>query len=273
VDQHNQRVNGVRCRQRHTANPVETGLTADLVVDASGRDSRAPQWLASLGYTPARESTINAFSGYTTRIYQRPNGFAADWVTMHIKPTPPDSPRGGVIIPIEGDRWHVTLAGMGGDYPPTDEQGFLDFARSLPSQRLYEAIQEAEPLTKPYGYRRGENRMRHYESLPRYLEGFLAYGDSVSTLNPVYGLGMTAAALGSLALQHSLQTQRRMQAAGDLTGLAQSFQRQLSRAVASTWHMVTREDRRWPATETADGLAAAGQRIPAGQVGIALAAA
>jgi len=242
-------------------------------VDASGRDSQTPHWLADLGYTPPQETTIHAFAGYASRLYRRPAEAGAPWKTLYIRPAPTSSTRGGVIIPIEGDRWHVTLAGMGGDYPPTDEQGFLDFARSLPSSRLYEAIQEAEPLTKPYGYRRGENRMRHYESLPRYLEGFLAYGDSVSTLNPVYGLGMTAAALGSLALQHSLQTQRRMQAAGDLTGLAQSFQRQLSRAVASTWHMVTREDRRWPATETADGLAAAGQRIPAGQVGIALAAA
>lgn len=264
VDETGQRVSGVRWRPRHTQAVHEVELAADLVVDASGRDSRAPQWLASLGYTPPQETTVNAFAGYATRIYQRPGGFAADWVTMHIKPTPPDSSRGGVIIPIEGDRWHVTLAGMGGDYPPIDEQGFMDFARSLPSPRLDQAIQAAEPLTKPYGYRRGENRLRHYDKLPRYLEGFLVYGDAVLVLNPVYAQGMTMVALGSLALEHSLAAHVHQGGTGGLVGLAGSFQKQLSRVTASAWQMVTREDRRWPAAETVDHVSStARQRTPA----------
>ena len=94
-----------------------------------------------------------------------------------------------MIIPIEGDRWHVTLIGMAGDYPPTSEAGFLAFAQSLPTPQLYEAISAAEPLTEPSGYRRTENRVRHYERLPRYLEGLLVCGDAAYTLNPVYAQG------------------------------------------------------------------------------------
>jgi 2-polyprenyl-6-methoxyphenol hydroxylase-like FAD-dependent oxidoreductase len=250
VDGRGERVTGVRLRQRGEGN--ETELAADLVLEASGRGSKAPQWLASLGYTPPRETVVNAFPGYTTRLYQRPTRFRDGWKTMNIIPTPPDSPRGGVIVPLEGNRWQVSLVGMGRDYPPTDEEGFLAFARSLPSPRLYEAIKGAEPLTQPYGYRRNENRLRRYEQLPRYLEGFLVIGDGVSALDPIHAQGMTVAALGSLALERCLQAQRRQWAASQMTGLAKAFQQELSQVVAGPWNMAVSTDRRWPATEGAE---------------------
>lgn len=249
VDRAGERATGVRLRQRHGPPVGETELAADLVVDASGRDSRAPEWLSSMGYTPPEESTVDALAGYATRIYRRPAHFTANWKAMHVKPTAPDSPRGGVILPVEGNRWYVSLMGMGGDYPPTDEEGFLAFARSLPVPDLYQAIVEAEPLSKVAGYRRTENQVRHYDRLPRYLDGFLVYGDAVYTLNPIYAQGMTAAALGSLALARSLKTLLRQGAAGSTSGLARSFHKQLSSVVASPWRMVIREDLRWPATQ------------------------
>jgi 2-polyprenyl-6-methoxyphenol hydroxylase-like FAD-dependent oxidoreductase len=246
VDKQGRRVTGVRLRGRRGLAEHETVLAADLVVDASGRESQAPQWLANLGYTPPQETSVKAFSGYASRLYQRPAEFGRNWKTLYIRPTPPHGTRGGVIIPVEGDRWHVTLLSMAGDYPPTDEAGFLAFARSLPGLQFYEAIKAAEPLTMIYGYRRTESRVRHYDQLPRYLEGFLVGGDAAFTLNPVYAQGMTAAVLGSQALEQCLQVQ---QGQGNMTGLAEAFQSQLSRVVADPWQMVTREDQRWPATE------------------------
>jgi hypothetical protein len=58
---------------------------------------------------------------------------------------PPDNRRGGVLYPVEGNRWVVTLGGISRDYPPNDEAGFLDFARSLRSPIIYEAIKDAQP--------------------------------------------------------------------------------------------------------------------------------
>ena len=110
--------------------------TAELVVDASGRDSRAPEWLECLGYTPPEKTTINGFPGYATRIYQRPPSFAETWKAIYIQPTPPDVKRGGAILPLEGDTWQVVMIGMGGDYPPIDEAGYLEYARTLPSLGL-----------------------------------------------------------------------------------------------------------------------------------------
>ena len=113
------------------------------------------------------------FLGYASRAYERPAGWQADWQALIISATPPKSSRGAVIAPLEGGRWLVTLAGAARDYPPTDEAAFLDFARSLPTPLLYQTIKDARPLTDITAYRRTENLRRHYEKLPRWLEGFI----------------------------------------------------------------------------------------------------
>ena len=103
----------------------------------------------------------------------------------------------------------------------------------------------AEPLTEPYGFRRTANRLRHYDKLPRYLEGMLALGDSVYALNLVYGQGMTVAALGALTLDASLSEHRRRHDAHDQTGLARRFQKQLAKVNAGPWQLATGQDLRW----------------------------
>lgn len=100
VDERRQRVTGVRLRDRQGAGLVKTHLPADLVVDASGRTSRAAQWLADLGHAPPEETIVNAFAGYASRLYRHPADFAADWKYLYIRPSAPDQARGGVILPI-----------------------------------------------------------------------------------------------------------------------------------------------------------------------------
>ena len=266
-----QAVTGVRLRRRHQPRQNDTNLGANLVVDTSGRDSPAPYWLENLGFVPPRESVVNSFTGYASRLYRRPPDFNETWKTLYVRPTPPTSnragiTRGGVILPIEGDRWHVTLIGMARDYPPANDADFLDFARSLPTPQFYEAIREAEPLTRASGFRRAENRVRHYDRLPRYLEGFLVGGDAAYVLNPVYAQGMTAAVMGSQALADCLKAQRRQ---GDLTGLAAAFQTKLSQAVADPWQLAIREDQRWPTTEVAEDVLPIRPQVSSAMVNLA----
>jgi len=252
VDREKQRVTGLRLRDRESANAPELILQADLVLDASGRSSRADEWLSQMGFMPPCESRVDALTGYASRIYERPAAFDEKWKMLYVRPSAPDGTRGGIILPLEGNRWHVTLVGMAGDYPPTNEKGFMEFARSLPTQRLYQTIQDTRPLSKPFGYRRTTNRFRHYEQLPSYLEGFLVFGDAVFTLNPVYALGMTAIAVGSQALDRSIRNQPRTHKKGDLSGLAENFQLQLSQSLTRLWEMVTAEDQEWPSTESVE---------------------
>jgi 2-polyprenyl-6-methoxyphenol hydroxylase-like FAD-dependent oxidoreductase len=230
-----------------------TDLVADLVVDASGRGSRAPEWLAALGYGRPRETTVDAFVGYASRVYAPPAGFRPGWRFLFVRGTPPAQRRAGGIFPIEGGRWLVSLGGAARDHPPTDEAGFLAFARSLPAPVLYEAIRDATPLTPVAGYRTMENRRRHFERLRRWPAGFVVLGDAACTFNPVYGQGMTVACQEALLLDRCLRArpghrERPWRRPGDLEGPERVFQRRLARGTAVPWLMATSEDFRFPGT-------------------------
>ena len=247
TDESKTRVAGIRTRSRKDQTISE--IEATIVVDASGRDSDTPRWLNSLGFPAPTEDTVTSKPGYATRIYAIPENFDGGWKAIYIQPSAPDLTRGAIIVPMEGNRWHVTVFGMAGDYPPTSEAGFLEFAQSLPDQRIYEAIKDATPLTEVWSFRRGENRLRHYEQLSRHLEGFMVFGDAVYALNPVYGQGMTVAALAGMEMDKCLRDQQTAHPDGDLAGLAKSFQKRLATVIAGPWQLATGEDRRWNVDE------------------------
>ncbi len=245
-NENNTGVDGVSVASRHRSG-LKTAYSnqlssADLVVDATGRGSKAPQWLDMMGYPTPLETSINPHLGYASRIYQLPADFQSDWRAMYLQPAPPTTVRGGGLYPLEKNRWIVTLWGGDGDYPPTTEFGFLEFARSLPSPLLYKAISLATPLSPIYGYRATENRLRHYEQLDCWPEGFVLLGDAVCAFNPLYAQGMTVAALGALTLEQCLQEQRRHQPDGSLVGLAQRFQKQLAKVNAAPWRFAISTD-------------------------------
>jgi 2-polyprenyl-6-methoxyphenol hydroxylase-like FAD-dependent oxidoreductase len=239
---------GVRLRIRSTCLAPDEGaaeLAADLVVIADGRHSRLPDWLIALGYEPPRETVVNSFQGYASRLYRPAPGVRRDWKVLYIQQAPPDDPRGGIVSAVEGGLWLVSLFGGDGDYPPADETGFLDFARSLRTPALYEAIAAAEPLTPITGQRATENRLRHYDRLKHFPAGVVAVGDAACAFNPVYGQGMTTAAIGAEVLDCWLQ------AGSSHTdpGRSRIFQHALARATAAAWTLSTGADHGFRTTE------------------------
>ena len=207
--------------------PVEMlELGAWLVVDASGRTSRAPEHLAAIGAPVPEETVIDASLRYATRHYRAPDG-PRDWKVLMIRDRPPSSTRGGVATQVEGQRWVVTLSGAGTDQPPTDEDGFAEFARHLISPRLFDVIRDAEPLSDVRGWARTANRWRHVERL-RLPDGYALIGDALCALNPVYGQGLSVAAmeggvLGSWLDSSALQQARRSAAPPDTRRLIRAF--------------------------------------------------
>ena len=240
----------VRFRNRSEVDSTsEENLYADLVVDASGKVSKAPQWLRTLGYAPPPETVVNAFVGYASRLYQARANFQADQSSVFVSMAPPSRTRGGAIFPIEGDRWIVGLGGGDRDYPPTDESGFMEFARSLPTPIIYNAIKEAEPLTPIYSYRGTENRWCHYERLRRHPENFLVVGHAACAFNPIYGQGMTVAALDAQTLDQCLHERRQRYPDGNLKGLARQVQHKLAKVHGVAWMFATSQDYRYQGTE------------------------
>ncbi|HEU5271683.1 MAG TPA: FAD-dependent monooxygenase [Jatrophihabitans sp.] len=221
-------------------------IRADLVIDATGRRSRAAQWLAELGGPAVTEETIDSGLAYATRFYQAPQALSTEMpaVVIHPAATPGRPDRGGTLYPIEGGRWVVTLTGTRGGEPPVDDRGFEEFARYLRSPVIAELMAAAVPLGPARPYRNTANRRRYFEraSLPG---GFLVVGDALSSLNPLYSHGMTVAALSALRLRAELVPGQPVP-----TGL----QAAMAAVADRPWRMATSKDRR----QAEDG--AAGQR-------------
>ncbi len=220
----------------------------DLVVEAGGRGSRAPQWLDSLGYGNVQETSVKIDVGYATRIYRCPAQLPAGWKALLIYGRPPGDKRGGIVFPIQDGYWMVTLQGSLRDYPPDDEAGFLEFARSLAQPDLYEAIKDAEPVTPIAMYKYSADRWRHYERMKRLPEGFIIMGDAVCSFNPVYGQGMSVAAIEAQTLDECLREEK-FAGSNSVAGFTQRFQRAIARDIKTPWLLSTGEDLRYPGAE------------------------
>ena len=236
------RVTGVIMQHRNGGQSVTT-LIADLVVDASGRGSASPKWLAQAGYAKPAESFVKANLAYATRTYRRQPGDLAGADLLMITPDPPQGKRAGMIFPVEGDRWICTLAGWAGDHPPTDEAGFMAFAQSLPTPELYNMLQRLEPLSEIVPHKFPGSLRRHYERLKRFPEGYLVLGDALCSFNPIYGQGMTSATLQAAALDRLLTSRT------TLSGLWHDFFKATAQVVAIPWQLAVGEDFRYPQTE------------------------
>lgn len=235
------RVTGVRFIRGDAAVPEH--LTADLVVDASGRSSQSPKWLTELGYEGPKETTVDARWGYASRFYRLRPGCEPDWSLALSLPNIVAETRGGVITVQEGNRVIHTIYGALGDYPPIDEEGFVAFSRSLVNHELSETIDGAEPLSDIHGYRLPANRLRHYERLRRRPECFVVLGDAVCVTNPLFGEGMTTAVMGAELLGKELRSRRGRRT---LDGLAERFQKRLARQNRVPWMASTGSDYRCP---------------------------
>jgi 2-polyprenyl-6-methoxyphenol hydroxylase-like FAD-dependent oxidoreductase len=244
------RITGVDIRRENTTSrrdrqDLDGEMKADLVVDASGRGSRTPQWLEELGYPKPRESVIKVNVGYATRFYRRPPGADKEWKVLLVYPTPPAETRLGVIFPVEENRWMATLAGWIGDHPPDDEEGYLKFARSLSTLDFYNAVNNAEPLSPIVTHKFPSNLRRHYENLDRFPEGLVVLGDALCSFNPVYGQGMTTAALAATILGECLEWQ--WKGGEDSDVMTRRFRKMSNKAVEVAWMIAASEDFRYPA--------------------------
>jgi 2-polyprenyl-6-methoxyphenol hydroxylase-like FAD-dependent oxidoreductase len=244
------RVTGVRVEHRGSAHKPfgAEELAADLVLDASGRWSKTPQWLEAMGFDKPPETTVGIDLGYASRLFHVPADAPRDWKALLVFAKAPGSKRYGIVAQIEGQRWIVTLSGCLGDHPPADHDGFMAFARQLDRPELYEAIERAEPASGIATYRIPTQMRRHYERLPRFPDGLVVMGDALCSFNPVYGQGMTVCALQAKLLAELLQSES-PRAANACAGLPRQFFKRAKKIIDNPWLLATCSDFLYPATE------------------------
>ncbi|MEU5220337.1 FAD-dependent monooxygenase [Streptomyces sp. NPDC020807] len=234
------RVTGVRLRERGTRAGKETRvLEADLVVDASGRSTKAPDWLAAIGAEAPREDTLDTGLAYSTRIYRAPEkALGSDALGYFIVPNPTHR-YGTVVLPL-GDGHHVvTLSGLRDDQPPTEETAFEEYAKRMPHPVISEWLATAEPVSSVHGFRNTANVRRRYDLPGRRPAGFLATGDALCSFNPIYGQGMAVAALTALALRRALADPKRKPT-------TRRVQRALLAASQQAWDISAGSDKKMP---------------------------
>ncbi len=166
---------------------------------------------------------------------------------MNVQANPAKAPgRGGIILPVEGDRWIVTLTGSRGCEPTADPNAFVDFTLSLGDPVIGELLKDATPIGDIATTHATANRRRSYEKLRQWPDGLLVLGDAVAGYNPVHGHGLTVAARSAVIVRETLR-------ATDLTapGTARRLQRAVSRPVAVVWDLAVGQDASYPgATDT-----------------------
>ncbi|MGV1027851.1 MAG: FAD-dependent oxidoreductase [Dermatophilaceae bacterium] len=234
------RVTGAVLAPRDGGDPIT--LTAEVVVDATGKGSRAPVWLTDLGYPVPPVSEVEAGITYVTRTFRDVPGLLPGTDAVIVGANPPGLV-GGVALRQENDQWILTLTGIHGIQPPTELAEFIRFAAALPTTALAHVASAAQPIGEPAVFRYPASRWRHYEKHSRRPEGFLVIGDAVCSFNPVYGQGMSSAGRQVLALADLLAR------VSDPDGLARAAAKAadvLAEVVATPWSLATGADRRFP---------------------------
>ncbi len=224
-------------------------LTAALVVDATGRSSRLRRWLEETGLRTPEPWTLDARMGYATQaVAGGPD--PRDLPGVVVQATP-ESPVGGLALPVEGGRWLVSAVGFGDRRPPRDPDGFAAFLAALPDPALAAVLSAGRRVGEVALHRQTANRRHRYARVASWPEGLLALGDALCCFDPVYGQGVTVSACQALRLRTALT------GTGTAPGTAHRLLRAFDRIADFPWAVATGQDVRMPSSAGRQSVAQA----------------
>jgi 2-polyprenyl-6-methoxyphenol hydroxylase-like FAD-dependent oxidoreductase len=198
--QHRGRVTGVVLARRDSG--TEKTVTADLVVDATGRGSRTPMFLEQLGYGRPVEDELKVHVTYAgLPVYVAP-GTLRENVTLTAPQ--PSRPTAFAMFAGENDTYMLAVQTLAAQSAPSDRAALFDCLTGVAPPHVLAAARSAEPLADVMQYKFPSNRWRRYDKLARTPDGLVVMGDAMCNFNPLYGQGMSVAAIEALILRECL---------------------------------------------------------------------
>jgi 2-polyprenyl-6-methoxyphenol hydroxylase-like FAD-dependent oxidoreductase len=222
-------VAAVRCED---AEGDSSTLRSDLVVDASGRGALTLRLLESNGLPSPEEIEIGIDIAYSSAVFEIPDA-PTGWKGVMHQPRAPESSRGGIVLPIENNRWLVSVGGRHGDAPPGDVAGFMAFAKSFRTASVYDAVKSAKRVSEIARFGFPSSVRRRFEKLPSFPRGQIPIADAICRFNPVFGQGMSVAAQEACVLDRLLEQRQGLSA--PLEGLASAFFSEIQPLLDAPW--------------------------------------
>ncbi|WP_210526614.1 NAD(P)/FAD-dependent oxidoreductase [Pantoea ananatis] len=219
-----------------SASGVEHTFDADLVIDASGRNSKASAWLRQMGYGEVEREEVANQLGYVSRVYKRDPKGNTNWKVLLVTPDLPETQTMGVISPVEGERYIVTAGGWFGACPKPNETDFMRFLADLPVPDIHDEVKKLEPQGDFHQFKMPSSLRRRFDRLPVLPARFLAVGDALCSINPIYSQGMSVSALQVEALASHISVYLN----GEVSG--QQMFGELMKATSVSWDQAKASD-------------------------------
>ena len=218
-----QRVTGVLLE----AGDETSAVSADLVVDATGRGTRLPVWLDQWGFGRPAEDTVEVGIGYATHQVHVPEGLLKEKVV--VAGASRDEPVGLGMLFYEDGNWGVTTFGTGRVDPPKSFAEICDLADRILPEHVSAALRKGNPLGDMAFHQYPTSRWRRYDKMDRLPAGIIPFGDAVVSFNPTYGQGMTMTSIQAGNLRGVLRS-------GDVD-IAGSLARATAKTTWPVWAM------------------------------------
>jgi 2-polyprenyl-6-methoxyphenol hydroxylase-like FAD-dependent oxidoreductase len=223
---------------------VSSSIDADLVIDASGRATPTAALFDALALEQPETTAVDINLYYTSAVVELPEEATKNWKLVLTLNDPPRISDRAVLVPMERNRWMVTICQRGRLQRIDQWDEYVLAFRNLISPTIYDALRHGKPVEELRQFAFPTSAWRHFERSRRLPRGLLPIADSFCRFNPINGQGMSSAALQARLLRNVLEDA--IAESDPTVALQEGFMAKIASVLDAPWAMSTSSDLRFP---------------------------